>query len=130
MIARARRLVFTLLFALASLMAAAPAAVPTPALAQTPFSDTKYAAIVIDARTGEVLYAKRADSQRYPASITKIMTLYLAFEALQTGKLKLTDTILVSPHAAAQSPSKLGLAPGERITVEDAIRANLCEVGQ
>ncbi len=123
MIARARRLAFAFLIAFGSLVAAAPAVAPTPALAQAPFSDAKYAAIVIDAKTGEVLYAKRADSQRYPASITKIMTLYLAFEALQTGKLKLTDTILVSPHAAAQAPSKLGVPAGRRITVEDAIRA-------
>ena len=77
----------------------------------------------IDAGTGEVLYEKRADSPRYPASITKIMTLYLAFEALATGRLKETDLITVSPHAAAQAPTKLGLRPGDTITVEDAMHA-------
>ncbi len=86
-------------------------------------SEPKYAAIVVDARTGEVLYAKRADSPRYPASITKIMTMYLAFEQLASGKMKPTDLITVSAHAAAQSPTKLGLRPGETITVEDALHA-------
>jgi D-alanyl-D-alanine carboxypeptidase len=123
MIASARRFVFAVCLALASAMGMSPAVAPTLAYAQSPFSDAKYAAIVVDAQSGEVLYAKRADSPRYPASITKIMTLYLAFEAVSSGKLKLTDTIMVSPHAAAQAPSKLGLAAGERITVEDAIRA-------
>jgi D-alanyl-D-alanine carboxypeptidase (penicillin-binding protein 5/6) len=123
MVSSARRLALVLCVALAGAMGLAPALAPTPARAQAPFSDAKYAAIVIDAQSGEVLYAKRADSQRYPASITKIMTLYLTFEALQSGKLKLTDTVVVSPHAASQAPSKLGLAAGERITVEDAIHA-------
>ena len=86
-------------------------------------SEPKYAAIVVDARTGEVLYAKRADSPRYPASITKIMTMYLAFEQLASGKMKPTDLITVSSHAAAQSPTKLGLRPGDTITVEDALHA-------
>jgi len=85
--------------------------------------EPKYAAIVVDARTGEVLYAKRADSPRYPASITKILTMYLAFEQLASGKMKPTDLITVSAHAAAQSPTKLGLRPGEQITVEDALHA-------
>ncbi|MBS0411157.1 MAG: D-alanyl-D-alanine carboxypeptidase [Proteobacteria bacterium] len=85
--------------------------------------EPKYAAIVVDARTGEVLYAKRADSPRYPASITKIMTMYLAFEQLASGKMKPTDLITVSAHAAAQSPTKLGLRPGDQITVEDALHA-------
>lgn len=86
-------------------------------------AEPKYAAIVVDARTGEVLYAKRADSPRYPASITKILTMYLAFEQLASGKMKPTDLITVSAHASAQSPTKLGLRPGEQITVEDALHA-------
>jgi D-alanyl-D-alanine carboxypeptidase len=90
---------------------------------RVPNSEPKYAAIVVDARTGEVLYAKRADSPRYPASITKIMTMYLAFEQLASGKMKPTDLITVSAHAAAQSPTKLGLRPGDTITVEDALHA-------
>lgn len=88
-----------------------------------PSSQPKYAAIVVDATSGEVLYAKRADSPRYPASLTKVMTLYLTFEALDSGKLKLTDRIPISPHAAAQAPTKLGLRAGDSITVEDAMYA-------
>jgi len=90
---------------------------------QLPASQPKYAAIVVDAHTGEVLYAKRADSPRYPASITKVMTLYLTFEALESGKLRLTDRVQISPHAAAQAPTKLGLRPGDSLTVEEAMYA-------
>ena len=97
------------------------------AQAQIPFfsqlNQPRYAAIVVDANTGEVLYAKNPDSPRYPASITKVMTLYLTFEALASGKLSLSDKIIVSPHAASQAPSKLGLAAGGVITVDEAIRA-------
>jgi D-alanyl-D-alanine carboxypeptidase (penicillin-binding protein 5/6) len=101
--------------------ATAPAA-PLPDL-RVPTWEPRYAAIVMDARTGDVLYEKRSDSPRYPASITKIMTLYLAFEALATGKLKESDLVVVSPRAAAQAPTKLGLRPGETITVENAMHA-------
>jgi D-alanyl-D-alanine carboxypeptidase len=83
----------------------------------------KYAAIVVDAKTGEVLYAKRADSPRYPASVTKVMTLYLVMEQLASGKLKLDDRVVISPRAAAQAPTKLGLRPGETISVDDAMKA-------
>src|SRR5260370_29603406 len=100
----------------------------TPATAQIPYfqnllsaSQTKYAAIVVDAKSGEVLYAKHEDSPRYPASITKIMTLYLTFEALAAGKLHPEDRVLVSPHAAAQAPTKLGLRAGHSVTVEEAM---------
>ncbi len=98
------------------------------ARAQIPYmqlaaKEPKYAAVVVDANSGEVLYAKRADSPRYPASITKVMTLYLAFEALAEGRLKLTDQIVMSPRAAAQAPTKLGLRAGETLTVDEALRA-------
>jgi len=104
------------------------AAQPTSAAAQIPYlqvpsSEPKYTAIVVDARSGEVLFNKRADSPRYPASITKIMTMYLAFDALANGRMRMSDQIMVSPHAAAQSPTKLGLRPGETISVEDALHA-------
>ena len=99
------------------------AAAPQKAMAQNSAAEPKYAAIVVDARTGEVLYARRADSPRYPASITKIMTLYLTFQALSEGHLKLDDPVLISPRAAAQAPSKLGLAAGETLNVDQAIRA-------
>ena len=85
--------------------------------------DTKYAAVVIDAETGEVLFSRFADERRYPASITKVMTLYLAFEALESGDAKLSDRLVVSPRAAAQPPSKLGLGAGQSISFDDAMRA-------
>ena len=81
------------------------------------------ASIVVDANSGAVMQASNADSPRHPASLTKIMTLYLLFERLQAGTIKLTSEMPVSPHAAAQAPSKLGLKPGETIRVETAIRA-------
>ena len=81
-----------------------------PADAQVPYgnllwSEPRYAAVVVDANTGEVLYAKHPDSPRYPASITKIMTLYLTFEALAAGRLSLSDSVTVSSHAASMAPS-------------------------
>jgi D-alanyl-D-alanine carboxypeptidase (penicillin-binding protein 5/6) len=101
---------------------------PAVAAAEVPYlkmnaAEPKYAAIVIDANSGEVLYDKRADSPRYPASVTKVMTLYLAFEALSEGRLKPTDRIVISPRAAAQAPTKLGLPVGDSLTVDEAIRA-------
>jgi D-alanyl-D-alanine carboxypeptidase len=82
-----------------------------------------YAAIVVDANSGRVLHATNADSIRHPASITKIMTLYLLFEQIEAGRLRLDTPLPVSAHAAAQAPSKLGLRPGQTIAVEDAIKA-------
>jgi D-alanyl-D-alanine carboxypeptidase len=82
-----------------------------------------YASIVIDANSGAVMQATNADSLRHPASLTKIMTLYLLFERLEAGKIKMSTEMSVSPHAAAQAPSKLGLKPGQTIDVETAIRA-------
>lgn len=122
----ARRLTFALALAapLAIGLGAPTAATAAPAPYLTiPAMESKYASIVVDANTGEVLYAKRADSPRYPASITKVMTLYLAFEAISEGRLKPTDLITVSARAASQPPTKLGLAAGEQITVDDAMKA-------
>ncbi len=79
------------------------------------------AAIVVDAKTGKVLYASNADTKAYPASLTKMMTLYLTFEALEAGKLTLGTRIKVSANAAAEPPSKLGVKAGNTITVKDAI---------
>ncbi|MGC1694474.1 MAG: D-alanyl-D-alanine carboxypeptidase family protein, partial [Pseudolabrys sp.] len=79
--------------------------------------------IVVDANSGAVMQATNADAPRHPASLTKIMTLYLLFERLEAGKIKLSTEMQVSPHAAAQAPSKLGLTPGDTIQVETAIRA-------
>ncbi|MFI4966429.1 MAG: D-alanyl-D-alanine carboxypeptidase [Caulobacterales bacterium] len=126
MIQHARRLFLAL--GLAASTAFTTAA--TPAAAQIPYfqdlmaaSQTKYAAIVVDAKSGEILYAKHADSPRYPASITKIMTLYLTFEALASGKLHPEDRVVFSPHAAAQAPSKLGVRAGDSISVTEAIES-------
>jgi D-alanyl-D-alanine carboxypeptidase (penicillin-binding protein 5/6) len=119
----ARRLFTALLAAVLSLASASVVLHGGEAVAQSPATQPKYAAIVIDAHSGEVLYAQRADSARYPASITKVMTMYLAFEALEQGRLKPSDTIVISPRAAAQQPSKLGLRVGDTITVDQAIRA-------
>jgi D-alanyl-D-alanine carboxypeptidase len=82
-----------------------------------------YSEIVVDVRTGKVLRAVNPDSPRHPASITKVMTLYLLFEQLEAGKMSLSTPIRISEWAARQSPSKLGLNPGETITVDDAIKA-------
>ena len=80
-----------------------------------------YADLVIDAETGHILHATNADQLRHPASLTKMMTLYLTFQALESGQLGLNQYLPISANAAEQSPSKLGLHPGQRIRVEDAI---------
>ncbi len=85
--------------------------------------EPSYSSIVVDANSGAVMQATNADSPRHPASLTKIMTLYLLFERLDAGKIKLSTELPVSAHAAAQAPSKLGLKPGQSIAVETAIRA-------
>jgi D-alanyl-D-alanine carboxypeptidase (penicillin-binding protein 5/6) len=120
----ARRLFVSIGMAVATTFAAAA----PPAQAQIPYfrsllaaSESKYAAIVVDAKNGEVLYANHAESPRYPASLTKMMTLYLTFEALASGKLHLDDRVVFSPHASAQSPTKLNVSPGESVSVEQAI---------
>jgi D-alanyl-D-alanine carboxypeptidase len=101
----------------------ATAAAALAILAISPAWAEKYASIVVDMDTHEVLHARDADAPRYPASLTKVMTLYLVFDALDSGKLKLTDRLPVSRFASRQQPSKLGLRPGTTIKVEDAIRA-------
>ena len=87
MIQHARRLLLSLGLASAMALCAATSAAQAqvPYFQLVPQNSSKYASIVVDAKTGEVLYGKRADSPRYPASITKVMTLYLAFEALASG---------------------------------------------
>jgi D-alanyl-D-alanine carboxypeptidase (penicillin-binding protein 5/6) len=94
----------------------------TPARAQDPAASDRYAAIVVDAQSGEVFYAMRADSPRYPASLTKIMTLYMAFEEMAQGRLKPDDVITLSAHAASMPPTKSGLKAGDTITVDMAMR--------
>lgn len=79
--------------------------------------------IMIDAKNGDVMYEMNADERRYPASLTKLMTLYITFNALENNHIKLTDKLKVSRTAAGRSPSKLGVRAGETITVKDAIMA-------
>ena len=81
-----------------------------------------YAAIVVDGNSGTVLHTSNPDARRHPASLTKIMTLYLLFEQLEAGKLKLDSQLKVSEHAASQSPTKLGLKAGSTIQLEEAIK--------
>ncbi len=81
------------------------------------------AAIVVDGNSGRTIYALNENDRRFPASITKVMTLFLLFEQLEKGRLRLDSEIRVSSYAAAQKPTKLGLRPGETIGVEDAIKA-------
>lgn len=86
-------------------------------------AEAKYASIVMDAQTGTVFEEYNADARSYPASLTKMMTLYLTFEALKAGRLKTLQRLDVSYTAAAQRPSKLDLMAGQTITVEQAILA-------
>ena len=86
-------------------------------------SSPAFSAIVVDANSGRTLYSADENGLRHPASITKVMTLYLLFEKLESGAMTLQTPIPISQHAAAQEPSKLGLAPGNSISVDDAIKA-------
>ena len=83
----------------------------------------QYASMVVDANSGRVLQAVNEHALRHPASLTKVMTLYMLFEQLERGKLRLDSDIPISAHAASQPPTKLGLRPGQSIAVEDAIKA-------
>jgi D-alanyl-D-alanine carboxypeptidase len=82
-----------------------------------------YAAVVVDARTGEVLHSRNADTRLHPASLTKMMTLYIAFEAVRNGEISLDQKVRISKNAAAEPPSKLGLKTGQRIAFRYLIRA-------
>ncbi len=84
-------------------------------------SYARYASVVMDSRTGEVLFSRNANTKLYPASLTKIMTLYMTFDALNRGKLKMGQKLKVSARAAGQTPTKLGLKKGSYITVKDAV---------
>jgi len=86
-------------------------------------SERRYASIVVDADTLEIIHARQIDELRYPASLTKVMTLYLTFDALNAGTLKLNEPVRVSKIAAQTAPTKLGLREGQSITVENLIQA-------
>ncbi|WP_164765881.1 D-alanyl-D-alanine carboxypeptidase family protein [Mesorhizobium sp. M7A.F.Ca.CA.004.12.1.1] len=99
------------------------ATTPPDSVLAVPAPAQKYAAIVVDARTGKQLFEVSSTAQRYPASLTKMMTLYLLFEALDSGRVSKQTQIPVSDHAASQPPTKLRFRRGESIDVDSAIRA-------
>ena len=103
------------ILAVLMLAAVVVAAGPAPA--------ARYAAVVIDADTGAVLHGNRSTARRYPASLTKMMTLYLVFERLQNGKFKLSTRMKIPHRATLQPPSRLGLKRGSTIAIRDVIRA-------
>ena len=89
--------------------------------AQAQIGSYRYSSIVIDARTGAMLSGVNIDEPRYPASLVKVMTIYMVFEAVRDRRITLDQYVPVSSHAASMSPTKLGLMPGTRITVEQAV---------
>ena len=89
----------------------------------SPTDPEKDAALVVDGATGKVLYGRNENAERHPASLTKMMTLYLLFDALKAGKVTMQTQMPVSWHASIQKPTKLNLRPGQTIAVDEAIRA-------
>jgi D-alanyl-D-alanine carboxypeptidase len=112
---------------LALLLIIAPATAPlSEALAKSRSRSSApavAAAIVVDMNTGYILYSQAPDTPRYPASLTKMMTLYVLFGYLRAGKVTVSSDLVVTPHAASQAPTKLGLKPGATIETDDAIKA-------
>jgi D-alanyl-D-alanine carboxypeptidase len=106
-------------------LAAAAGLVPglAPRLASAQIGSARYSSIIVDNGSGRVIEAANADAPRYPASLTKLMTLYMAFEALRDHRIALGQRVPVSGRAASMEPSKLGLVPGTYFTVSDAILA-------
>ena len=109
-----RGVVFALLVASVVL-----AGVPTAARAQ--IGSDRYASMVVDVQTGQIISASNPDDYRFPASLTKLMTIYLVFEAIRDRRLNLTDPVPISAWAAAMPPTKLGLIPGSTLSVEQAL---------
>jgi len=93
------------------------------ALAPATSNAAPYAAMVMDARTGEILHSRNADTQLHPASLTKMMTLYIAFQAIERGEISLDDMVTITPLSANEPPSKLGLVAGQRIQFRYLVRA-------
>ena len=86
-------------------------------------SAAPYAAIVMDARDGRVLYQNNADARLHPASLTKMLTLYIAFDAIERGEISPDQQVTISGNAAAEPPSRLGLRKGQKISLRHLIRA-------
>jgi D-alanyl-D-alanine carboxypeptidase len=93
------------------------------AILSLPGQAAPYAAMVIDARNGQVLHSRNADTRLHPASLTKMMTLYIAFEAVRLGEITLDTPVRISANASAEPPSKLGLRTGQRVALRYLIRA-------
>jgi D-alanyl-D-alanine carboxypeptidase len=94
-----------------------------PGVAAAQIGSERYSSVVMDPQTGERLFGSNADALRHPASLTKMMTLYMVFEALRTGQLTLDQRLYMTESAAAKPPSKLGLPPGRSLSVENGIYA-------
>jgi len=90
---------------------------------ETASAKPKFSALAVDARTGDVLFASDADGLRHPASLTKVMTLYILFQELEAGHLTLDSELSISRNASGRPPTKLGLKPAQTIRIEDAIKA-------
>ncbi len=86
-------------------------------------ANNKYAAMVMDARSGEILHSENANKRLHPASLTKMMTLYVVFQAVENGEISLDKKVKISRHAASEPPSKLGLRPGQKVRLRYLIRA-------
>jgi D-alanyl-D-alanine carboxypeptidase len=97
--------------------------IATSVVMTNPASAAPFAAVVMDARTGEILYEKNANTRLHPASLTKMMTLYIAFQEIESGRLSLDTKVTVTKYAASQPPSRLGLKPGQKIAIRYLIRA-------
>lgn len=108
---------------LINLIGAVLAATLSIATIKPALANAKFAAVTIDAHNGRILFARNIDAPRYPASLTKIMTLYVLFQDLEAGRISLDSKLRVSKFAASRQPSKLGLKPGSTIKVRDAIKA-------
>lgn len=119
MAARARHGCNLFAYALVIASLAVCAALAPPARAQV--GSARYSSIVVDSRSGDVLEEANPDALRHPASLAKLMTLYMTFEALRDRRIALDQLVPVSAHAASMEPTKLGLVPGCRVTVEQAI---------
>jgi len=95
----------------------------SPALAKNNIEKQRYASIILDADTLDIVHARNIDSPRYPASMTKVMTLHLVFDALDRGELSLHEKVKVSRKAARTPPVELGLRTGQTITVSELIKS-------
>ncbi len=110
---------------LALLLCAAPYPILGTEPAELPFDVDALSAVLMDAETGEILYAKNPDEALPPASVTKIMTLLLVMEAIDSGQIQLSDTVTVSEYAASMGGSQVYLEPGEQMSVEDLLKSTV-----